>query len=196
MERNQRVLARARTTAQARGEAACVRRVVSLLARAAHDERGQATVEAAFALPVVMLLVLLLLQPGIVLYDRVVMQSAAAEGCRLLATSPGETEEVHDYLRRRLSAVPEHDLFHVHGGGSCAWTFEIAGGESSPEASVAIVNELKPLPLLDVGATLLGLTNERGNLEIRVEARAATQPSWVAENEQGLHPEAWIGAWV
>ena len=30
-----------------------------------HDESGQATVEAAFALPVLLLLVLLLVQPGI-----------------------------------------------------------------------------------------------------------------------------------
>ncbi len=45
-------------------------------------EDGQATVEAAFALPVLFLLVLLLVQPGIVLYDRMVMASAAAEGCR------------------------------------------------------------------------------------------------------------------
>ena len=39
----------------------------------ARDARGQSTVEAAVALPVVFLLVLLLVQPGIVLYDRMVM---------------------------------------------------------------------------------------------------------------------------
>ncbi len=50
-------------------------------------ERGQGTVEAAFVLPVLLGLVLFLLQPGIVLYDRVVMKSAAAEACRLLAIS-------------------------------------------------------------------------------------------------------------
>ena len=51
------------------------------------DEGGQATVEAAFALPIALLLVLLLVQPGILLYDRIVMQGAAAEACRLLATT-------------------------------------------------------------------------------------------------------------
>ena len=52
-------------------------------------ECGQTTVEAAFGLPIVFLLVLLLAQPGIVLYDRMVMASAASEACRLLATGEG-----------------------------------------------------------------------------------------------------------
>ena len=78
------------------------------------EESGQSTVEAAFALPVLMVLFLLLLQPGIILYDRIVMEGAAAEGCRLIATAadPGQVEE--DYIRRRLSAVPQADIFHVH----------------------------------------------------------------------------------
>ena len=37
-------------------------------------------------IPVLFTALLLLLQPGILLYDRMVMQGAAAEGCRLLAT--------------------------------------------------------------------------------------------------------------
>ena len=49
----------------------------------ARDARGQSTVEAAVALPVVFLLVLLLVQPGIVLYDRMVMAGAAGRGSRL-----------------------------------------------------------------------------------------------------------------
>ncbi len=60
----------------------------SCMARMLRDERGQATVEAAFAVPVLMVLVLVLVQPGIILYDRIVMEGAAAAGCRLLATLP------------------------------------------------------------------------------------------------------------
>ncbi|MBQ9069707.1 MAG: pilus assembly protein, partial [Eggerthellaceae bacterium] len=59
-------------------------------------DRGQATVEAAFAIPVLFVLLLMLVQPGIVLYDRIIMRHAAAEGCRLLATrsvSSGMTDE-------------------------------------------------------------------------------------------------------
>ena len=48
--------------------------------------RGQSTVEGAFLIPVILLLLMLLIQPGILLYNRVVMQSAASEGCRLIST--------------------------------------------------------------------------------------------------------------
>ena len=43
------------------------------------EDTGHATVEAAFALPIALALVILLVQPGILLYDRIVMQQAAAE---------------------------------------------------------------------------------------------------------------------
>ena len=41
--------------------------------RRLQDDSGQATIEAAFIIPVLFILMLLLLQPGIVLYDRLVM---------------------------------------------------------------------------------------------------------------------------
>ena len=40
---------------------------------------GQSTVEGAFLIPVILLMLMLLIQPGILLYNRVVMQSAAEE---------------------------------------------------------------------------------------------------------------------
>ena len=93
----------------------------------ARDARGQSTVEAAVALPVVFLLVLLLVQPGIVLYDRMVMAGAAAEGCRLLATSDGDAATCEEYVRRRLGAIPPLDVFHVHDSG-CTWEVRCEGG--------------------------------------------------------------------
>ena len=51
-------------------------------------ESGQATVEAAFLLPVLFVGLLLLMQPGILLYDRLVMQAAASEGCGRIFLSP------------------------------------------------------------------------------------------------------------
>ena len=41
--------------------------------RIAFSWRGQATVEGAFLIPVILLMLMLLIQPGILLYDRVVM---------------------------------------------------------------------------------------------------------------------------
>ena len=155
------------------------------------DERGQSTVEASFALPIVLVLVLLLVQPGIILYDRIVMDAAAAEGCRLLATS-NDTGAVEDFLRRRLSAVPEQDLFHVHGSG-CAWQLDIEGGEGSSEVRVVIRNELKPVPLIGTGAQLLGLTNSDGNMEIEVQESQPTQPDWAVA--AGIAPADWVNTW-
>ena len=162
------------------------------------DEGGQGTVEAAVVIPILFLLMLLLLQPGIVIYDRIVMGNAAAEGCRLLATKTSATGSMdascEAFVRHRLSSVPQHDCFHVHGS-SCTWKIDLAGGETSDAVMVRIRNELRPLPLFDAGAKLLGLTNAAGNLEIEESVSMATQPAWASTVEDGLSPSAWIGAW-
>ena len=162
------------------------------------DARGQGTIEAAVTIPVMFLLLLLLLQPGIVLYDRLIMRNAAAEACRVLATATGAYGDMSGtceaFIRHRLAAIPPHDCFHVHHG-TCSWTIEMTGGETSQEASVTIGNEVRPLPLFDAGAKLLGLTNANGNLEIKETVTMQVQPDWVASSELGLSPAAWIGAW-
>ena len=160
------------------------------------DERGQGVVEAAVAIPVLFLLLLLLLQPGIILYDRLVMANAAAEGCRLLATATGDMGgSCEAFVRHRLAAVPQHDCFHVHQG-DCSWNIELLGDESSQEVTVSIENELCPLPLFDAGSMLLGLANANGNLEIAESVTMRTQPDWVTSSELGLDPSSWIGAWL
>lgn len=159
-------------------------------------EQGQATIEAAFALPVLMLLMLLLLQPGFILYDRIVMCGAAAEGCRLLATSPsGSSNICDDYIRRRLSAIPEVDIFHVHKSG-CTWDITLTGNEMADSVKVSIATEVKPMPFLDIGASLLGLTNSQGNLVVKVESEMQTQPDWVRSSTSGQAPSDWIKSWL
>lgn len=166
--------------------------------RYAKGESGQGTVEAAVAIPVVFLLMLLLLQPGIVMYDRLVMGNAAAEGCRLLATATSSygdmTGACEAFVRHRLAAVPPHDCFHVHRG-DCSWDIQFSGDESSQTATVSITNELRPLPLFDAGSRLLGLTNAAGNLEITESVTMQSQPDWVVGSSLGLSPSSWIGAW-
>lgn len=160
---------------------------------------GQATVEAAFLIPVIFLAVLLLVQPGILLYNQVVMKGAASEGCRLLATktaAAGAADEAYRAsILRRLGAVPQQDNFHVHSSG-CTWDIQLKGDESSAQACVTIKNQVKPLPLLDAASTLLGLTNAAGNLEQVVSVQVPTQPDWVVNNELGLDPKAWIRQWT
>lgn len=173
------------------------RRLLVLIRRVAAGQSGQSTVEAAFALPIVMLLVLLLVQPGIVLYDRIVMQAAASEACRLLATlDEGDESGIAEaFVRRRLGAVPGQECFHVHSGG-CSWEIEFEGGQSSESATCRIATQLKPLPFIDASSGLLGLTNESGNFLVKVEATMPTQPAWAWSASAGSSPSEWIGAWV
>ena len=166
---------------------------LSSCANALDDSRGQSTVEASFALPILMVLVLLLLQPGIVLYDRIVMSAAAAEGCRLLATSGAESYEVSDdFIRRRLGAIPELDQFHVHSRG-CSWEIELMGDESSDVVTVRLTTEAKPLPLIDSAMGLFGMTNGMGNMLITVESTQQVQPDWIENATDGRSPSGWVG---
>lgn len=157
---------------------------------------GQSTVEAAFLVPVVFVLLLLLLQPSIVLYDRMVMNGAAAEGCRLLATrtsaAGADAEAYRSSVLRRLGSVPQEEHFHVHDGGGCSWEILLDGDESAGEVSVTVRNKIEPLPIVDAAATLLGLVDEGGHLTIEVSASAPSQPRWVVEGEAGLNPGAWV----
>jgi len=150
------------------------------------------------AIPILFLLMLLLLQPAIVLYDRVVMGNAAAEACRLLATSTdalgpmGGSSEA--FVRHRLAAIPQHEYFHAHEDG-CSWDIELSGDESSEVVTVRIANEIKPLPLFDAGSTFLGLTNGRGHLVIEETVSLPTQPEWASLSPAGTDPASWVGAW-
>ena len=149
--------------------------------------------EAAFALPVLMVLLLLLIQPGIVLYDRMVMQAAAAEGCRLGAMD----EACEAFVRHRLGSVPQQECFHVHeGANGCSWRIQLIGDESSETVEVRIENELRPLPLLDTASALLDLVNEDGNLVIEVSATAPVQPEWARDAFSSRAPENLVGAWL
>lgn len=163
------------------------------------DCSGQATVEAAFLVPVLFVGLLLLVQPGILLYDRIVMNAAASEACRLLATktdvagSMGESCEA--FVRHRLGAIPPVSCFHVHEG-ACTWVMRFEGDEGSGVVTVTIENEARPLPLLGAGGTLLGIVNDRGNFTVRVTQTQDVQPSWVSNAEVGRDPAGWVGAWL
>ena len=159
--------------------------------------RGQATVEAACLIPLVFLLLLISCQPMIMLYNRIVMENAAAEGCRLLSskTALGDYSEdkYQGYVKRRLAAIPPTDIFHAHVG-SGTWNIVLSGDENSQSVSVAITNKLKPLPLLGWGTQLLGMCDEQGYLTQEVKSSMPTQPSWVWENGSG-GPADWVQQW-
>ncbi|MEF2845306.1 MAG: TadE/TadG family type IV pilus assembly protein [Eggerthellaceae bacterium] len=164
----------------------CVRETV------AQASRGQAVVEGAFLIPIILLLLMLLIQPGILLYNYVVMKGAAADACRVIATQASEpASSVEAAIRRHLGAVPEQDNFHVHSSG-CSWVIEIEGSETTSEVAVRIENQVKPLPLFDFGAEALGLTNDQGHFYQQVEVRRPVYAAWVYESEDGVDPEGWV----
>lgn len=161
------------------------------------EEQGQASVEAAFLIPFLLIALLLLIQPGILLYTYMVMQGAAAETCRIAATETlleQNADAVENYALRRLSAVPQQDNFHVHDP-ACTWNVTYTGNDTTSEVSVEITNEVKPLPLFDLGLAAAGLLNDEGNIQLSASHRLQTKSDWVKNNELGIAPERWIGRW-
>lgn len=157
-------------------------------------DRGQATVEAAFLIPVLFVVLLMLVQPGIILYDRMVMNYAAAEGCRLLATKTDaggmDDGRYRELVLRHLGAIPPQDLFHIHDGG-CSYEIELSGDEGSALVAVKITNRVKLLPLFDAGAVLAGASHD-GTVEIAVEQTARTKAPWLGTGASGLDPQGWV----
>lgn len=156
----------------------------------AREEVGQASVEAAALLPVAMLLLAMLLQPAFVLYTRAVMQQAAAEGVRVLATrEPGgfvSEEACRSYVLRRLASVPNAPAFHV--GGDDGWEIGLAGDASSGVA-VEVVGRVRPLPVVGVVASAFGET-DGDDVVLRVRATGGARPGWL---EGGY--EEWTSVW-
>ena len=160
------------------------------------NNSGQATVEAAYLLPILFLLILLLCQPMILLYNHMIMSNAAAEGCRLLSTRTQagvySDDKYEGYIKRRLAAIPPLAIFHSPMGAK-SWEIHMEGDENTSVVTVRIVNKVKPLPLLGWGAEFLGLCDADGYLTQVVEISAPTQPDWVWAHGGG--PAQWTSQW-
>lgn len=155
------------------------------------ETTGQASVEAALMMPVLMLLLALLLQPAFLLYTRAVMQQAAAEGVRVLMTSETSGRVVDEacraYVLRRLSAVPNIAAFHT--GGSAGWVIEVEGDAASTNVTVSVEGKLRPLPLVGILAQMLGEV-DGDEVRIKVCITQASRPSWL-EGSYG----SWASEW-
>ena len=130
-------------------------------------EQGQATIEAAVMLPVFFLVLLF---------------GQMDDGCQV-------------FVRRRLGAIPPLPIFHVHEP-ACSWDISLIGSERESEVDIRIAHEVRPLPLFDAGARVMGLTNDRGNYEIVVERCLPAYAPWVIEAADALEPNSWVGAWL
>ena len=141
------------------------------------NNNGQSTIEAAVMIPLLFLLMLLLIQPGIILYDLCVMNYAASETCRVLSTSNDEgiSKICEPYAKRRLSAIPQQDNFHLHSGG-CSYEIEFNGNQNSQTVNVVIKNQLKPLPIIGFISSIFGMLNENQCFLIQAESSQDLKP--------------------
>lgn len=152
------------------------------------DESGQATVEAAFVLPVVFFLLALLLQPICLFYTRATMSSAAAEAARILATRPHHLgdDAIKSFIMRRLAAIPNISLFRIAGDDNTE--IHLSGSEGDTTCEVDLTCRAAPLPLTAVLAQ--PFLNDSGLIELHVSAREQLRPS----NLEGEYDD-WISAW-
>ncbi len=153
---------------------------------------GQASVEAAMLIPLLLVGMLIALQPAIVLYDRLVMEAAASEGCRVIETLPSaDAELARGYIERRLAAIPAVSVFH------CGyWDIEMTGaGQQSERVSVRISHALKPLPLIGAGMGAVGLAGSDGMLHQEVFREVRQHDDWALRSEFGLDFQAWVQRW-
>ena len=122
----------------------------------------------------------MLVQPICLLYTHAVMEQAAAEAVRLMATRPDRTQldfSYRAYVMRRLAAVPDVPLFHVGGAGG--WDISLQGSSSSHRASARITTSVALIPPVGLIAAALGEVDGSGNLVLRVEVSAQTKPDWL-----------------
>ncbi len=148
---------------------------------------GQASVEAALIIPLLLVGMLLAVQPAIVLYDRLVMESAVSEGCRVAETSSSGEGVVREYVERRLAAIPSIEAFHAG-----AWTIEVTGADQQSEyVSVRVSHDLKPLPLMAAGLRLVGFAGSDGMYRQEAFREMRSHDGWALRSEFGLDFGAW-----
>ncbi len=153
------------------------------------SDAGQMCVEAAFLIPVILILLLVLLQPGIILYDKMVMQAAAGQGIRMLAVLDEDSaKSCENMVLSQLEAVPKVPIFRKGD-----WDIEIEGNETTGNAKIYVSIEIEPLPLMRAPLTLANTLNSKGCIEINVEVSQSTQPEWATS--QGLDPPSCPKQW-
>ncbi|HWO73760.1 MAG TPA: TadE/TadG family type IV pilus assembly protein [Dehalococcoidia bacterium] len=130
------------------------RRAMASLKRRLRDESGQALVEAALVLPVVLVVVFGVVMAGRISHAKVAVQATAREASRSLATAPSEQQGLTD-ARERGEAVAEG-----YGLAGERLTLEVSsngferGGTATAEVSYRVpLGDLPLLKMVDVTVT-------------------------------------------
>lgn len=110
------------------------------------EESGQAMVEAAIAVPVLLLLVFGVVAIGRITDAKVAVQAAAREASRTLAVAPSEEEGTNDALDAGLAAASGYGLAEERLTIDVDANGFVRGGEVSADVSYSV--PLSDLPLL------------------------------------------------
>lgn len=137
-----------------------------------HSERAQATIEAAFVLPVALLCIGLSVQPIVYMYTKSIVQEAAYDGVRF-ASSESDDKKTERYVLRRLQAIPTLEIFHLVDMND--WNIELTRTSSAVELRIS--GHIKPIPIIGTPSTLVLPHDEKG-LVVQSQARIFDRPSW------------------
>jgi Flp pilus assembly protein TadG len=116
--------------------------------RRLREESGQALVEAALVIPVVLLLVFGVVMAGRLTHAKVAVQAAAREAARTLAAAPSEQQGIGDALAAGRSVAEGYGLL----GGSLTVNVQSNGFERGGTATAEVTYQvpLTDLPLLNL----------------------------------------------
>lgn len=150
------------------------------------DSSGQASVEAALLIPVLLALCLLLLQPVCLLYTRQIMEATAAQAVRIGVTAADE-DDIQTYCLRKLKAVPNLDIFHVKAQDD--WEIAYTKDEELGTVEISIKGHATPIPLLSLLTTQVLNSDDKG-LILEVNVCEEIYPNW-AEGDYELWCDSW-----
>jgi hypothetical protein len=146
------------------------------------SEDGQALSEAPVVITTLCVLCLILFQPVVTLYTKMVLGATAASLCRVVATRGPVDDQalLQSYSQGKISGLPRGSAFQVPG----SLRVEISGDAHADEIRVRLSLAQKTLPLLGL---LVGAHRD-GTVEVSAEAKSVGALSDFAQGAESEYP--------
>ncbi|MCL2323959.1 MAG: hypothetical protein FWC48_00045 [Actinomycetia bacterium] len=134
--------------------------------RRLHGEDGQALTEAPVVITTLCILSLILFQPVVTLYTKMVLGAAAASLCRVVATrDPSDDAQLlQSYSQGKIAGLPRGSAFQVPG----SLQVDVSGDAHAEQVRVRLSLTQKTLPLIG----LLAGDLQGGTVEVSAEAHS------------------------
>lgn len=152
---------------------------------------GQALTEAPFAITLVCVLCLMMIQPSLTFITKMVMGFTVAHCGRVAATdtSGSSVDFLTNIAKSKLSVLPDTPLFYIPGSVD----LEVDGAPSGPDINITLSLKQKPLPGL---GALLGIGSQ-GEIKLEKKARVGGTILGVSNTEPPIDlvvGEGWQGS--